>query len=189
MPASMKHVISVPWTDEERTALRQLWENGIGCTGIGRHLGRSKYSVRSEIETLNLGPRGRPRGRCRQTPPGRVVLEPRSRSPCRPTPARCRRYRARCMLMSETLKLMLVDDVLDMPLDSVEMSARLRNTLSNDDMKTLRDVMQHTERELMRIPNFGIVSLRDLVQTLAHYGLVLPPDVTVLPSLLERPGW
>ena len=93
------------------------------------------------------------------------------------------------MLMSETLKLMLVDDVLDMPLDSVEMSARLRNTLSNDDMKTLRDVMQHTERELMRIPNFGIVSLRELVQTLAHYGLVLPPDVTVLPSLLERPGW
>ena len=57
MPASMKHIVSVPWTDEERTALRQMWENGIGCTGIGRHLGRSKYSVRSEIETLNLGPR------------------------------------------------------------------------------------------------------------------------------------
>ena len=59
MPASMKHVVSVPWTDQERdTLLRQMWANGIGCTGIGRHLGRSKYSVRSEIETLNLGPRG-----------------------------------------------------------------------------------------------------------------------------------
>jgi hypothetical protein len=54
----MKHVISVPWTDEERTTLRQMWQNGMGCTGIGRHLGRSKYSVRSEIETLQLGPRG-----------------------------------------------------------------------------------------------------------------------------------
>ena len=58
MPASMKHVISVPWTDDERALLRQMWANGMGCTGIGRHLGRSKYSVRSEIETLNLGPRG-----------------------------------------------------------------------------------------------------------------------------------
>ena len=54
----MKHVVSVPWSDQERDTLRQMWANGIGCTGIGRHLGRSKYSVRSEIETLNLGPRG-----------------------------------------------------------------------------------------------------------------------------------
>ena len=68
MPASMKHVISVPWTDEERTLLRQMWANGIGCTNLGRMLGRSKYSVRSEIETLNLGPRGGPRG-LPETPP------------------------------------------------------------------------------------------------------------------------
>ena len=73
MPASMKHVISVPWTDEERTTLRQMWQNGMGCTGIGRHLGRSKYSVRSEIETLQLGPRGGPQG-LPEAPPGRVVL-------------------------------------------------------------------------------------------------------------------
>ena len=30
MPASMKHIVSVPWTDEERTALRQLCANGLG---------------------------------------------------------------------------------------------------------------------------------------------------------------
>ena len=47
MPAAMKHIISVPWTDEERTLLRQMWANGIGVHRlIGRHLGRSKYSVR-----------------------------------------------------------------------------------------------------------------------------------------------
>jgi hypothetical protein len=45
----------------------------MGCTGIGRHLGRSKYSVRSEIETLNLGPRGSLVAPPAQ-PPGRVVL-------------------------------------------------------------------------------------------------------------------
>ena len=58
MPASMKHVISVPWTDEERTLLRQLWENGIGVTLIGRMLGRSKYSVAKQVRALKLGPRG-----------------------------------------------------------------------------------------------------------------------------------
>ena len=36
MPATMKHVVSVPWTDEERALLRQLWENGLGPVLIGR---------------------------------------------------------------------------------------------------------------------------------------------------------
>ena len=86
MPASMKHVVSVPWTDEERTTLRQMWANGIGCTNLGRMLGRSKYSVRSEIETLNLGPRGGPGG-LPETPPGRVVL---ARAQPKPLPANAR---------------------------------------------------------------------------------------------------
>ena len=73
MPASMKHVVSVPWTDDERALLRQMWANGIGCTNLGRMLGRSKYSVRSEIETLKLGPRGGSQG-LPEPPPGRVVL-------------------------------------------------------------------------------------------------------------------
>ena len=77
MPASMKHIVSVPWTDDERALLRQMWANGMGCTGIGRHLGRSKYSVRSEIETLNLGPRGSLVPPPAQPPPP----EPRQRPP------------------------------------------------------------------------------------------------------------
>ncbi len=49
-----------------------MWENGIGCTGIGSHLGRSKYSVRSEIDTMDIGPRGslvRPRHSRHHTEP------------------------------------------------------------------------------------------------------------------------
>jgi hypothetical protein len=67
----MKHVISVPWTDEERTLLRQLWENGMGPVLIGRLLGRSKYSVTKQTQALKL-----PRHRL---PPGlaRPTLEPR----------------------------------------------------------------------------------------------------------------
>ena len=54
MPASMKHVISVPWTDEERTLLRQMWANGMGPTLIGRMLGRSKYSVTKQTQAMHL---------------------------------------------------------------------------------------------------------------------------------------
>jgi hypothetical protein len=81
--ADMKGVTSVPWTDEERTLLRQLWENGVGCTNLGRMLGRSKYSIRSEIETLKLGPRGGPQG-LPEPPPGRVVLARARAQPLRP---------------------------------------------------------------------------------------------------------
>jgi hypothetical protein len=79
----MRHVISVPWTDDERALLRQMWANGIGVTLIGRKLGRSKNSVRSEIETLKLGPRGGPQG-LPEPPPGRVVLARARPQPLRP---------------------------------------------------------------------------------------------------------
>ena len=52
MPASMKHIVSVPWTDEERALLRQLWENGLGPVLIGRLMGRSKYSVTKQTQAL-----------------------------------------------------------------------------------------------------------------------------------------
>ena len=54
MPASMKHVISVPWTRDERALLRQLWENGLGPVLIGRLMGRSKYSVTKQTQALHL---------------------------------------------------------------------------------------------------------------------------------------
>jgi hypothetical protein len=70
----MKHVVSVPWTDEERTLLRQLWENGLGPVLIGRMLGRSKYSVTKQTQALKL-----PRHRL---PPGLApVAEPRQAPP------------------------------------------------------------------------------------------------------------
>jgi hypothetical protein len=55
----MRHVISVPWTDEERALLRQMWANGLGVTLLGRMLGRSKYSVAKQVRALRLGPRGK----------------------------------------------------------------------------------------------------------------------------------
>jgi hypothetical protein len=83
MPASMKHVVSVPWTDEERALLRQFWENGMGPVLIGRLLGRSKYSVAKQVRALRLGPRGGPQG-LPEPPPGRVVLARARPQPLRP---------------------------------------------------------------------------------------------------------
>jgi len=74
MPASMKHVISVPWTDDERTLLRQMWANGMGPVLIGRMLGRSKYSVTKQTQMLQL-PRQRPKPTLAPAP------EPRQRPP------------------------------------------------------------------------------------------------------------
>ena len=72
--ASMKYVVSVPWTDAERDTLRQMWENGMGPTLIGKLLGRSKYSVTKQTQAMKL-----PRHRL---PPGLApTLEPRQAPP------------------------------------------------------------------------------------------------------------
>jgi hypothetical protein len=71
----MKYVISVPWTDAERTTLRQMWANGMGVTLLGRMLGRSKYSVAKQVRAMRLGPRGGP------VAPPQPPPEPRQRPP------------------------------------------------------------------------------------------------------------
>ena len=79
MPASMKHVVSVPWSDEERVLLRQMWANGMGPVLIGRMLGRSKYSVTKQTRMLRL-PRQRPVPDMTPRPPDK----PRPAQPLRP---------------------------------------------------------------------------------------------------------
>jgi hypothetical protein len=70
----MKHVVSTPWTDEERTLLRQMWENGLGPVLIGRMLGRSKYSVTKQTQMLHLP-------KMRQQPGEAPAPKPRQRPP------------------------------------------------------------------------------------------------------------
>jgi hypothetical protein len=70
----MKHVVSIPWSDEERARLRQMWASGMGPTLIGKTLGRSKYSVTKQTQALHL-----PRHRL---PPGLApTAEPRQGPP------------------------------------------------------------------------------------------------------------
>ena len=70
----MGNNLSRPWTDTERTKLRQLRADGFGPTVIGRLLDRTKYSVGKQIQALRLD---------RHKPPQTVEMvkapEPRAR--------------------------------------------------------------------------------------------------------------
>jgi hypothetical protein len=72
----MKHVVSIPWSDEERARLRQMWASGMGPTLIGKTLGRSKYSVTKQTQALHL-----PRHRL---PPGLAPTPEPRQGPAQP---------------------------------------------------------------------------------------------------------
>lgn len=67
--AIMKHVVSIPWSDEERALLRQLRENGLGPVQISKLMGRSKYSIDRQMQRMGLPPRPAPDMTPRNRPP------------------------------------------------------------------------------------------------------------------------
>ena len=71
-------------------------------------------------------------------------------------------------------------DPLDIRLDELELSIRAYNCLKNEGVETLRELVVKTELDLIRTPNFGRVSLKEVVDMLAEFGLSLSgkPDVT-----------
>lgn len=71
-------------------------------------------------------------------------------------------------------------DPLDIRLDELELSIRAYNCLKNEGIETLRELVVKTELDLIRTPNFGRVSLKEVVDMLAEFGLSLSgkPDVT-----------
>lgn len=64
-------------------------------------------------------------------------------------------------------------DPLDIRIDELELSIRAYNCLKNEGIETLRELVAKTELELIRTPNFGRVSLKEVVDMLAEFGLSL----------------
>jgi DNA-directed RNA polymerase subunit alpha len=64
--------------------------------------------------------------------------------------------------------------------DELELSVRSANCLKNDNIVYIGDLVQKTEAEMLRTPNFGRKSLNEIKEVLAHMGLGLG---------LEVPGW
>jgi DNA-directed RNA polymerase subunit alpha len=67
---------------------------------------------------------------------------------------------------------------LNTKIDELSLSARSRNAFTNDNMICVRDLVQMTEVELLRMPNFGRVSLAEIKAILGqmdlHLGMKLP---------------
>lgn len=63
-----------------------------------------------------------------------------------------------------------VAEIFDLtPVAELELSSRADNCLNNEGLKTVGEVMAKSDGELLRIPNFGKKSLRELKQAIAAY--------------------
>ncbi len=64
--------------------------------------------------------------------------------------------------------------------DELELSVRSANCLKNDNIVYIGDLVQKTEAEMLRTPNFGRKSLNEIKEVLSQMGLRLG---------MELPGW
>ena len=61
--------------------------------------------------------------------------------------------------------------------DELELSVRSANCLKNDNIVYIGDLIQKTEAEMLRTPNFGRKSLNEIKEVLAAMGLHLGMEV------------
>jgi DNA-directed RNA polymerase subunit alpha len=65
--------------------------------------------------------------------------------------------------------------------DELELSVRSANCLKNDNITYIGDLIQKTEGEMLRTPNFGRKSLNEIKEVLAQMGLHLGMEVSGWP--------
>ena len=61
--------------------------------------------------------------------------------------------------------------------DELELSVRSANCLKNDNIVYIGDLVQKTEAEMLRTPNFGRKSLNEIKEVLAQMGLHLGMEI------------
>jgi len=66
-----------------------------------------------------------------------------------------------------------INDVLAQPIDHLDLSVRSMNCLKSDDIFRVGDLVQRTEQEMLRTPNFGRKSLTEIKEVLENMGLSL----------------
>ena len=77
---------------------------------------------------------------------------------------------------------------LDRSVDELELSVRAYNCLKNSDIKTIRDLVQKTEPEMLKTKNFGRKSLNEIKDILAGMGLGLGLKFDDHGNLLQAAG-
>ena len=66
-------------------------------------------------------------------------------------------------------------EAMNRPILDLELSIRARRTVEYLGCLTLGDIIQHSEDELLGMPNFGVTSLTELKEKLGEFGLELKP--------------
>ena len=75
----------------------------------------------------------------------------------------------------------IVNEHLDKSVEELELSVRSYNCLKNANIRTLRELVQKTEPEMLRTKNFGRKSLNEIKEVLAQMGLHLGMEITDWP--------
>jgi len=70
-----------------------------------------------------------------------------------------------------------MNEVLSRSVEELELSVRSYNCLKNDNIVYIGDLIQKTEAEMLRTPNFGRKSLNEIKEVLAQMGLHLGMEV------------
>ncbi|WP_137156056.1 DNA-directed RNA polymerase subunit alpha [Rhizobium sp. FKL33] len=81
----------------------------------------------------------------------------------------------------ETITELAFNPALLKKVDELELSVRSANCLKNDNIVYIGDLIQKTEAEMLRTPNFGRKSLNEIKEVLASMGLHLGMEVPAWP--------
>jgi DNA-directed RNA polymerase subunit alpha len=77
-------------------------------------------------------------------------------------------------------------------IDELELSVRACNCLRNANIKTIADLVQKTEHEMLRTKNFGRKSLNEIKEILnsmgLSFGMRIDADSLEIPALSQRGG-
>ncbi|MFN3855827.1 MAG: DNA-directed RNA polymerase subunit alpha [Phreatobacter sp.] len=84
-------------------------------------------------------------------------------------------------VVQETIPDLAFNPALLKKVDELELSVRSANCLKNDNIVYIGDLIQKTEAEMLRTPNFGRKSLNEIKEVLAQMGLHLGMEVSGWP--------
>ncbi len=79
----------------------------------------------------------------------------------------------RSVLEEESPETTELQRLLSIPVSELELSVRARNCLDGADMRTMRDIVNMSESEIMNLKNLGKTSLTEIKAKLAEHGLSL----------------
>jgi DNA-directed RNA polymerase subunit alpha len=84
-----------------------------------------------------------------------------------------------------SVSALAVHPLLLQPIDTLELSVRSLNSLKSERVKTIGDLVQKTENDLMKTPNLGRKSLNEIKEALAAHGLTLGMNLENWPQSSE----